>query len=83
MKEKAHLRNRQGLQQALISVANIDSDLQDDLRKFFWSGDVNEDARLSLVEFRKMIAVDHIDNDEPNVQALVASLFKVFNCNNS
>ena len=25
-----------------------------------------------------MIAVDHIDMDEPHVQALVASLFKVF-----
>jgi hypothetical protein len=78
MKEKAYLRNRQGLQQALISVANIDSDLQDDLHKFFWSGDLNEDAGLNLAEFRKVIAVEHIDTDEPHVQALVASLFKVF-----
>jgi hypothetical protein len=78
MKEKAYIRNRQGLQQALISAANIDSDLHDDLRKFFWSADMNEDARLTLLEFKKMIAVDRIDTDEPIVQALVASLFKVF-----
>ena len=31
-----------------------------------------------LLEFKKMIAVDRIDTDEPIVQALVASLFKVF-----
>ena len=56
----------------------VASDLLDDLHKFFWSGDLNEDAGLSLAEFRKVIAVEHIDTDEPHVQALVASLFKVF-----
>ena len=78
LKEKSYLRNRQALQQALISAANVDSDLEDDLRKFFWSGDANQDSRLNLAEFRKIIQVDHIDMEEAHVQALVFSLFQVY-----
>ncbi len=76
LKEKTYLRNRQALQQALTSAANLDADMEDDLRKMFWSGDANKDSRLNLSEFRKIIEVDHIDMDETNVQALVSSLFK-------
>ena len=78
LKEKSYLRNRQALQQALISAANVDSDCEDDLRKFFWSGDANQDSRLNLAEFRKIIQVDHIDMEEAHVQALVFSLFQVY-----
>jgi hypothetical protein len=77
LKEKSYLRNRQALQQALVSAANVDSDLEDDLRKFFWSGDANQDSRLNLAEFRKIIQVDRIDMEEAHVQALVSSLFQV------
>ncbi len=77
IKSKTHFRNRQALQQALINEANIDADLLNDLHKFFWSGDSNEDSRLSLAEFKKLIDVDHIDLDETHVHALVSSLFKV------
>jgi hypothetical protein len=77
MKSKTHFRNRQALQQALINEANIDADLLEDLHKFFWSGDSNEDSRLTLAEFKKLIDVNHIDMDETHVHALVSSLFKV------
>ena len=77
MKSKTYFRNRQALQQALINEANIDADLLEDLHKFFWSGDSNEDSRLTLAEFKKLIDVDHIDMDETHVHALVSSLFKV------
>ncbi len=82
LKEKSYLRNRQALQQALVSAAHVDSDLEDDLRKFFWSGDANQDSRLSLEEFRKIIQVDHIDMEEAHVQALVFSLFQVYKSRN-
>ena len=77
LKEKTHLRNRQALQQALSSAASLDTDMEDDLRKLFWSGDANKDSRLTLAEFKKIIEVDHIDMDEQHVQSLVSSLFKV------
>ena len=77
MKQTVYKRNRHALQQTLISEANIDADMHDDLHKFFWSGDKNEDARLNLSEFRDLIAVDHIDMHEAQVTALVSSLFEV------
>ncbi len=78
LKEKTYFRNRQALQQALTSAANLDADMEDDLHKLFWSGDANKDSRLNLSEFRKIISVDHIDMEETHVQALVASLFQVY-----
>ena len=60
LKEKTHLRNRQALQQALSSAANIDADMEDDLHKLFWSGDANKDSRLTLAEFKKIIEA-HLD----------------------
>ena len=43
----------------------------------FYKDFSNEDSRLSLAEFKKLIDVDHIDLDETHVHALVSSLFKV------